>query len=57
MTKTMALKQARSRVSSLAGNADRLSERVIMRAYEFESRRETLELCSNPKRSKLLSKG
>ena len=30
MTKTMSLKQARSRFSSLVDNADRLSERVIV---------------------------
>ena len=55
MTKTMSLKQARSRFSSLVYKADRLSERVIvtkngapkavvMGAEEFESWVETLEL-------------
>ena len=60
MTKTMSLKQARSRFSTLVDKADRLSERfivtkngtpkaVVMGAEEFESWVETLELLSNPK--------
>lgn len=68
MTKTMSLKQARSRFSSLVDNADRLSERVIvtkngtpkavvMGAEEFESWVETLELLSNPKAVKALEQG
>ena len=68
MTKTMSLKQARSRFSSLVDNADRLSERVIvtkngtpkavvMGAEEFESWIETLELLSNPKAVKALEQG
>ena len=68
MTKTMSLKQARSRFSSLVDNADRLSERVIvtkngtpkavvMGAEEFESWVETLELLSNPKAVKALAQG
>lgn len=68
MTKTMSLKQARSRFSSLVDKADRLSERVIvtkngtpkavvMGAEEFESWVETLELLSNPKAVKSLEQG
>ena len=68
MTKTMSLKQARSRFSSLVDNADRLSERVIvtkngtpkavvMGAEEFESWVETLELLSNPNAVKSLEQG
>jgi len=68
MTKTMSLKQARSRFSSLVDKADRLSERIIvtkngtpkavlMGAEEFESWVETLELLSNPKAVKALEQG
>jgi prevent-host-death family protein len=68
MTKTMSLKQARSRFSSLIDKADRLSERfivtkngtpraVVMGAEEFESWVETLELLSNPKAVKALQQG
>ena len=68
MTKTMSLKQARSRFSSLVDNADRLSERVIvtkngtpkavvMGAEEFETWVETLELLSNPQAVKALEQG
>ena len=68
MTKTMSLKQARSRFSSLVEKADRLSERfvvtkngtpkaVLMGAEEFESWVETLELLSNPKAVKALEQG
>lgn len=68
MTKTMSLKQARSRFSSLVDKADRLSERfivtkngtpkaVVMGAEEFESWVETLELLSNAKAVKSLEQG
>ena len=68
MTKTMSLKQARSRFSSLIDKADRLSERfivtkngtpkaVVMGADEYESWVETLELLSNPKAVKALEQG
>lgn len=68
MTKTMSLKQARSRFSSLIDKADRLSERfivtkngtpkaVVMGADEYESWVETLELLSNPKAVKALERG
>ena len=68
MTKTMSLKQARSRFSSLIDKADRLSERfivtkngtpkaVVMGAEEYESWVETLELLSNPKTVKALQQG
>jgi antitoxin YefM len=68
MTKTVSLKQARSRFSSLVEKADRLSERfvvtkngtpkaVLMGAEEFESWVETLELLSNPKAVKALEQG
>ena len=68
MTKTMSLKQARSRLSSLVEKADRLSERfvvtkngtpkvVLMGAEEFESWVETLELLSNPRTVKALDQG
>lgn len=68
MTKTMSLKQARSRFSSFVDRADRLSERfivtkngtpkaVVMGAEEFESWVETLELLSNPKAVKSLEQG
>jgi antitoxin YefM len=68
MTKTMSLKQARARFSTLVDKADRLSERfivtkngtpkaVVMGAEEFESWVETLELLSNPKAVKALQKG
>ena len=68
MTKTMSLKQARSRFSSLIDKADRLSERfivtkngtpkaVVMGAEEYESWVETLELLSNPKAVKALQQG
>jgi antitoxin YefM len=68
MTKTMSLKQARSRFSSLIDKADRLSERfivtkngtpkaIVMGADEYESWVETLELLSNPKAVKALEQG
>lgn len=68
MTKTMSLKQARSRFSSLIDKADRLSERfivtkngtpkaVMMGADEYESWVETLGLLSNPKAVKALEQG
>ena len=68
MTKTMSLKQARSRFFSLVDNADRLSERVnvtkngtpkavVVGAEEFESWVETLELLSHPKAIKALEQG
>ncbi|MFY4727615.1 type II toxin-antitoxin system Phd/YefM family antitoxin [Nitrospira sp. BLG_2] len=68
MTKTMSLKEARSRFSSLIDKADRLSERfivtkngtpkaVVMGAEEYESWVETLELLSNPKTVKALQQG
>ena len=68
MTKTMSLKQARSRFSSLVDTADPLYERVIgtkngtpkavvMGVDEFESWVETLELLSNPKAVKALEQG
>lgn len=68
MAKTMSLKQARSRFSSLIDKADRLSERfivtkngtpkaVVMGADEYESLMETLELLSNPKAVKALEQG
>ena len=68
MTKTLSLKQARSRFSSLVDKADRLSERfivtkhgtpkaVVMGAEEFERWVETLERLSNPKAVKALEQG
>ncbi|HMS84330.1 MAG TPA: type II toxin-antitoxin system Phd/YefM family antitoxin [Nitrospira sp.] len=68
MTKTMSLKQARSRFSSIVDKAGRLSERyivtkngtpkaVVMGADEYESWVETLELLSNPKTVKALQQG
>ncbi|MCC2640237.1 MAG: hypothetical protein K0S45_650 [Nitrospira sp.] len=68
MTKTLSLKQVRSRFSSLVEKADRLSARfivtkngtpkaVVMGAEEFESWVETLELLSTPKAVKSLEQG
>lgn len=68
MIRTMSLKQARSRFSSLVDKADRLSERfivtkngtpkaVVIGADEYESWVETLELLSNPKAVKALRQG
>lgn len=68
MTKTMSLKQARSRFSSLVDKADRLSERfivtkngtpkaVVMGAEEFESWIATLTVLSHPKAVKSLEQG
>ena len=68
MTKTLSLKEARARFSSLVEKADRLSERyvvtkngtpaaVVMGAEEFEGWVETLEVLSNPKALKSLRRG
>ena len=68
MTKTLSLKEARARFSSLVEKADRLSERyvvtkngrptaVVMGAEEFEGWVETLEVLSNPKALKSLRQG
>jgi prevent-host-death family protein len=68
MTKTMSLKQARSRFSTLVDKADRLSERfvvtkngtpkaVVMGAREFEGWVDIVELFSNPKAVKALQQG
>lgn len=68
MTRTISLKQARSRFSSLVDKADRLSERfivtkngtpkaVVMGVEEFERWVETLELLSNPKAVTSLEQG
>ena len=68
MSKTIPLKEARAKFSSLVDRADRLSERyivtkngtpkaVVMGADEFESWMETLELMANPKAVKALGQG
>ena len=68
MSKTIPLKEARAKFSSLVDRADRLSERyvvtkngtpkaVLMSADEFESWMETLELMANPKAVKALNQG
>ncbi len=68
MTKTISLKQARSRFFSLVDKADRLSARflvtkngtpkaVVMGAEEYERWVETLELLSNAKAVKSLEQG
>lgn len=68
MSKTIPLKEARAKFSSLVDKADRLSERfivtkngtpkaVVMGADEFESWVETLELMANPKAVKALDQG
>lgn len=68
MSKTIPLKEARAKFSSLVDRADRLSERyivtkngtpkaVVMGADEFESWVETLELMANPKAVKALDQG
>ena len=68
MNKTISLKEARQKFSTLVDRADRLSERfvvtkngtpraVLMSAEEFESWVETLELMSNPKAVKALEQG
>lgn len=68
MTKTLSLKQARSRFSSLVDKADRLSERfivtkngtpkaVVMGAKEFERWVETLAVLSHTKAVKSLEQG
>ncbi len=68
MSKTIPLKEARQKFSSLVDRVDRLSERfvvtkngtpraVLMSAEEFESWVETLELMSNPKAVKALEQG
>ena len=68
MTKTLSVKEARARFSSLIEKAGRLSERyvvtkngtptaVVMGAEEFEGWVETLEVLSNPKALKSLRQG
>jgi prevent-host-death family protein len=68
MDKTISLKEARNRFSTIVDKVDRLSERyvvtkngtpkaVVMSAEEFESWVETLELMSNPKAVKALEQG
>ena len=68
MSKTIPLKEARQKFSSLVDRVDRLSERfvvtkngtpraVLMSFEEFESWVETLELMSNPKAVKALEQG
>jgi antitoxin YefM len=68
MNKTISLKEARSRFSTIVDKVDRLSQRyvvtkngvpkaVVMGAEEFESWVETLELMSNPKAVKALEQG
>jgi antitoxin YefM len=68
MNKTISLKEARSRFSTIVEKVDRLSQRyvvtkngipkaVVMSAEEFESWVETLELMSNPKAVKALEQG
>lgn len=68
MNKTISLKEARSRFSTIVDKVDRLSQRyvvtkngvpkaVVMSAEEFESWVETLELMSNPKAVKALEQG
>jgi prevent-host-death family protein len=68
MSRTISLKEARAKFSTLVEKADRLSERfvvtkngmpkaVVMSADEFDSWVETLELLSNPKAVKALERG
>ena len=68
MNKTIPLKEARQKFSTLVERSDRLSERfvvtkngtpraVLMSAEEIESWVESLELMSNPKVVKTLEKG
>lgn len=64
MTKTMSLKQARSRFSSIIDKAERVivtkngtPKAVVMGVEEFERWVETLELMSNPKAVKALEHG
>ena len=68
MSRTISLKEARAKFSTLVDKADRLSERfvvtknglpkaVVMSADEFDSWVETLELLSNPKAVKALERG
>lgn len=68
MSKTIPLKEARAKFSSLVDRADRLSERyiitkngtpkaVVMSVDEFESWVETLELMANPKAVRALNQG
>ncbi len=68
MSKTIPLKEARQKFSTLVDRVDRLSERfvvtkngtpraVLMSFEEFESWVETLELMSNPKAVKALEQG
>jgi prevent-host-death family protein len=68
MSKTISLKEARNRFSTIVEKVGRLSERyvvtkngtpkaVVMSADEFESWMETLELLANPKAVKALEQG
>jgi len=68
MSKTISLKEARNRFSTIVEKVGRLSERyvvtkngapkaVVMSADEFESWTETLELLANPKAVKALEQG
>lgn len=68
MSKTISLKEARSRFSTIVDKVDRLSERyvvtkngvpkaVVMSADEFDSWVETLEIMANPKTVKALEQG
>ena len=68
MSKTISLKEARNRFSTIVDKVGRLSERyvvtkngapkaVVMSADEFESWMETLELLANPKAVKALEQG
>jgi antitoxin YefM len=68
MSRTISLKEARAKFSTLVDKVDRLSERfvvtknglpkaVVMSADEFDGWVETLELLSNPKAVKALERG
>ena len=68
MNKTIPLKEARQKFSTLVDRVDRLSERfvvtkngtpraVLMSVEEFESWVETLEIMSNSKTVKALNQG
>ena len=68
MSRTISLKEARAKFSTLVEKADRLSDRfivtknglpkaVVMSADAFDSWVETLELLSNPKAVKALERG
>ncbi|MCP9448094.1 MAG: type II toxin-antitoxin system Phd/YefM family antitoxin [Nitrospira sp.] len=68
MSKTISLKEARNRFSTIVDRVDRLSERyvvtkngspkaVVISADEFESWMETLELLANPKAVRALEQG